>query len=247
MSQVRSDSVDEARAAVATRPPLSRVIRVAAGASLVLAGLLNGLPQVILYLLGHPGGGFSDAIRWATDNPAVAPPLQYALVASMLFAPLGLLGLAQVCRWRAPTLTLIGTPLVLWGMWGFHNILLLGLILTVLAPPVLGVEETSRLADGLMTNPAGLFLAIGPHLIGTFLGTLLLSIAWIRSGFPRGAGILVLGFLIWDFLVVPTGLRLGPLEPHMLLILGWGWMGLYIMRMPDAVWRGGRPATWPGA
>jgi hypothetical protein len=242
VSQARSDSVDEARAAVATSPPHSKAIRVAAGASLLLAGLLNGLPQVIAYLLGQPyGSRLSDTVRWAAENSAVVPPLQYALVASMLFATVGLLGVAQVCRWRAPTLTLIGTPLAVWGMWGFHNILMLGLLLTTFAPRALGVEETSRLADGLQTDPAGLFLALGPHLIGSFLGVLLLSIAWIRSGFPRGAGILVLAFLLWDFALAPAGLRLGPLEPHMLLILGWGWMGLYIMRMPDAVWRGGRP------
>lgn len=243
MPEVRSDFRDEARATVAARPPYSRALRVAAGASLLLAGLLNGLPQWITYQLrlGQPRGGLSDTVRWAAENSAVVPPLQYALLASMLFATVGLLGVAQVCRWRAPTLTVIGTPLVVWGMWGFHNILMLGVFLQVFAPRILGVEQAARLADGLQNEPAGLFLAIGPHLIGSFLGTLLLSIAWIRSGFPRGAGILVLAFLVWDFALAPAGLRWGPLEPHLLLVLGWGWMGLHIIRMPDAVWRGGPP------
>lgn len=94
-----------------------------------------------------------------------------------------------------------------------------------------------------MTDPGGFFLAMAPHLIGSFLGTLLISIAWIRSGFPRTPAILLLAFLMWDFMLSP----IGPLEPHLLLILAWGWMGIYLIRMPDAVWRGSRPLSRRGA
>ena len=40
--------------------------------------------------------------------------------------PLGLLGLARVARHRSRRLTAVATVLVVWGMWGFHNVLAMG-------------------------------------------------------------------------------------------------------------------------
>ena len=48
--------------------------------------------------------------------------------------PLGLLGVAHVCRFRAPVLTAIATPLVVWGMWGFGNVLAMGYVAGTVAP-----------------------------------------------------------------------------------------------------------------
>ena len=69
---------------------------------------------------------FSEQIRWGAEHLAFQRTEQLVLLLSSLFMPLGLLGLAQVTRWSAPRLTLAATPLVLWGMWGFHNVLAMG-------------------------------------------------------------------------------------------------------------------------
>lgn len=223
---------------LAVDAPYSRLVRRAAAACLVLAALTNGLSQYV----GHLVIGdldWIDQVRWGEQNLAFLRAEQLTLMVSALFMPLGLLGIAQVTRWSAPRLTVIGTPLMLWGMWGFHNILAGGYIFGALAVDVLGAETAVRFNEGIMTDPGAGLLALLPHLLGSFTGVLLLSIAAWRSGhFPRAACALVVAFLVWDFFLVPVG----PLEAHLLLALGWAWLGVALWRMPQRVWRGGAEA-----
>ena len=77
--------------------------------------------------------------------------------------------------------------------------------------------------------------ALVPHLLGSFLGLLLLMLAaWRVRQFPRWACALVIAFLVWDFLLPSYG----ALEPHVLLAVGWCWLGVRLVRMPWATWRG---------
>lgn len=215
-------------------PPYSALVRKAAGVCLVLAALTNGLSQY----LGHLVIGdldWVDQVRWGAENHVFQRAEQSALLVSALFMPLGLLGLAQVTRWSAPRLTLVATPLVLWGMWGFHNILAVGYVSGTIAPQLLGVDTAVRLNEGMVTDPGAALLGLLPHLVGSFVGVLLLSVAAWRSGrFPRLACALVVAFLVWDFFLPPVG----PLEAHLLLVVGWAWLGITLVRMPQAVWRG---------
>lgn len=222
-------------AATGADAPYSSVLRVAAGACLVLAAVTNGLSQ---YVGGLVTGGidFGEQIRWGVEHLALQRIEQVLLVASALFMPLGLLGVAHVTRWSARRLTLVATPLVLWGMWGFHNILAMGFVSGTVAPQVLTVDDAVRLNDGLVADPGVVVTALLPHLFGSFFGVLLLSIAAWRSGvFPKAACGLVIVFLVWDFLL-PT---YGVLEPHLLLFLGWTWLGVTLIRMPHEQWRRG--------
>lgn len=215
-------------------PPYSRGLRIFAGVSLLLAGILNGLSQYISSLLSGDLD-FTDYIRWGADNPGIVSAEQTALVVSMLFAPLGLLGLAHVTRWRAPRLTAMGTALVIWGMWGFHNILAMGYLMVVTAPDVLGAEQAVRLSDGLGADAGALVVTVLPHLVGSFFGLILLSIAgWRSRAFPRTPLVLLVAFLVWDFLLPSVG----PLEPHFLLFAAWAWLGMHLIWMSDATWRG---------
>lgn len=218
----------------ATEAPYSSLVRKATGVCLVLAGLTNGLSQYV----GHLAAGdrdWLDYLRWGADNLGFLRAEQLTLIVSALFMPLGLLGIAQVTRWSSPRLTLIGTPLMLWGMWGFHSILTGGYLFGAAAIDILGVDTAVRFNEGLQTDPAAGLLVLLPHLLGSFTGVLLLTIAAWRSGvFPRAACALVVAFLVWDYLLPPVG----PLEAHLLLVAGWTWMGVALVRMPQAVWSG---------
>jgi hypothetical protein len=226
-------------APVTTSPPFSRALRIAAGLCLVASGLLNGLPQAIGHVLTG-GLSFSEQIAWGGEHAQAHGLEQTALVVSSLVMPLGLLGIAQVSRFRAPVLTAIATPLALWGMWGFGNVLAMGYVAGTVAPGVLGIESAVALNEGLGTHPGVVATALVPHLIGSFLGVALLSVAaWRSRVFPRAAAALLVAFLVWDFLLPP----LGPVDPHVLLVLAWVWMGIQLVRMPDAVWRGADPAS----
>ena len=220
--------------ATSTPAPYSRHLRVAAGVCLVLAALTNGLSQYV----GHLVVGdldFNDQMRWGLEHPGFQRAEQSLLVVSALFLPLGLLGLAQVTRWSRPRLTLVATPLFLWGMWGFANVLSMGYLAGTVAPQLLPVADATALNDGLVSDPGVLWLALVPHLVGSFFGVLLITIAAWRSGrFPKVPCALIVAFLVWDFLLPPVG----PLEAHLLLFVGWTWLGVALARMPQAVWSG---------
>ena len=229
------------RSIVATGPaPFSRALRIVAGLSLVAAGLLNGLTQFLVEFFTQGHESFSDQIAWSRENALLHGAEQTALVVSSLVMLVGLLGVAQVCRYRAPVLTAIATPLVVWGMWGFGNVLAMGYVSGTVAPDVLSVDQAVALNDGLSSHPGVVAVALVPHLIGSFLGLVLLSVAiWRSRAFPRATAVLLAAFLVWDFGLPP----LGPVDPHVLLVVAWVWMGVHLLRMPDAVWRGATPGT----
>ena len=216
--------------------PYSRAIRIATGISLVLAGLLNGLPQYLVEVL-VVDMEFTEQVAWGTTHPVAHRLEQISLVVSVLFIPLGLLGLAQVTRWHAPRLTLVGTPLMLWGMWGFHNILSMGYVSGTVAPTLIPLQQALALHGGLPAEPGVVAMALVPHLAGSFFGVLLLTIAaWRSRMFAAVPCALIAVFLVWDFLLPTFGL----LEPHLLLAIGWTWMGITLIRMSDEAWRGVR-------
>ena len=179
----------------------------------MLAALTNGLSQYV----GHLVIGdldFSEQIRWGAEHVAFQRVEQALLVTSALFMPLGLLGVAHVTRWRARRLTLVAVPLMLWGMWGFHNVLAMGFVSGTVTPSVLSVADAVQLNEGMVTDPGVVVLALVPHLFGSFFGLLLISLAAWRSGaFPKAASLIVAAFLVWDFLLPAVG----PFEAHLLL------------------------------
>jgi len=216
----------------APAPPLSRAARLVAGVSLVLAGLLNGGAQYV----GHLVSGDPDEwIPWAVDHPAWGAIEQVSTLASLLFLPIGLVGIAQVARWRRPRLTAVALVLSLWGMWGFHTVLALWLGAASVAPGVIGVDGAVRLEDAYGANAAVVSTALVPHLVGSFLGLLLLCLA-ARGTFPAPALVLLAVFLVWDFLGTPAG----PLEAHLLLAVALAWLGVHLVRMSPEQWHGGR-------
>ena len=236
---VITSSPRPASPAVSEPPPLSRAAQLGAGLSLVLAGLLNGGSPYLTHLLTGDHGDFSDQIRWGAEHPAPHQAEQAALVASMLFLPLGLLGLAHLARWGAPRLTAVALPLVLWGMWGFHNVVALGYGAGSVAPDAIGVDVAVDLNESYLDHLGVTLTALAPHLLGSFLGLLLLTLACWRSGrFPRTPLVLLAGFLVWDFTLAPVG----PLEPHLLLAVSFTWLGVHVLRMPAGTWSG-KPST----
>ena len=132
--------------------------------------------------------------------------------------------------------------LVAWGMWGFHNVVALGYAAGSVAPGVIGVDPAVALNDGLVEHAGTMVTALFPHLLGSFFGLILLSIAcWRSRSIPRIPLVLLVAFLVWDFLL-PS---FGPLEPHLLLFVALGWLGVHLIRMNDAAWRGARASRRP--
>jgi hypothetical protein len=234
MTTLDRDSLGSPDTAARTAP-YSSAIRSALGACLVLAGLLNGGAQYLGELLSPDHDDFGDQIAWGADHPAIHQTEQFALVVSLLFLPLGLLGLAQVARWHAPRLTVAATLLTVWGMWGFTNVVALGYAAGSVGPDEIGVADSVALNEAFIDHAGVMAVALYPHLLGSFLGLVLLSVACWRSGvFPRPALALLVAFLVWDF-TLPSA---GPLEPHLLLMVALVWLGAHLVRMPARIWSG---------
>jgi hypothetical protein len=218
-------------------PPYSSAIRITVGVSLVAAGVLNGGAQYLGHLIAGADYDQDFGIPWGAANPVWYQTEQFALLLSSLFLPIGFLGLAQVSRWSAPRMTAIATVLVVWGMWGFHNILAVGYAAASVAPGAIGVTAAVKLTEEYGDHPGILIGALIPHLVGSFFGVLLLSLACWRSGaFPKLPLVLLIGFLLWDFLLPPVG----PLEAHALLFISLAWLGVRVIRMPQSTWLGSR-------
>lgn len=216
-------------------PPYSARIRQGLGVCLMFAGVLNGGSQYVVELLSPDHETFSGQFRWGLEHPALHQGEQFALMASMLFLPLGLLAIAQVTRWHRPRLTVAATLLTLWGMWGFGNVIALGYAAGSVGPRTIGVDASVELNDAFVEHAGVMASALYPHLIGSFFGLILLSVAAWRSGvFPKTPLALLIVFLVWDF-TLPS---FGPLEPHLLLLISLVWLGVHLVRMPHRVWVG---------
>ena len=210
-------------------PPYSRALQLAAGTCLVLAAVTNGLSQYVGDLVTGDGD-FSDQIRWGAEHVGFHRTEQVLLVVSALFMPLGLLGIAHVTRWTARRLTLVAVPLMLWGMWGFHNVLAMGFVSGTVTPQVLSVDDAVQaqrragVGPGCRRDRA----AAAPDRHRSSACCCSASPPGAPAAFPKVPCALVVAFLVWDFLLPTVGL----LEPHLLLFVGWTWLGVASCAMP---------------
>ncbi len=178
---------------------------------------------------------FTAQIRWGAEHPTVHVAEQTALLVSMLVLPIGLIGLAQITRWGAPRLTAVAAVLFVWGMWGFHNVVALGYAAGTVGPDAIGVDAAAALNEAYLGHVGTSVTALLPHLLGSFFGLLLLAVAgWRGRTLPRIPLALLVIFLIWDFGLPASG----PFEPHLLLAIALGWLGVHVIRMPHSRWRG---------
>jgi hypothetical protein len=201
----------------------------------VAAGLTNGLAQYVGELLMPSHDDFTGQIRWGAEHPTLHVAEQTALMVSMLVLPIGLIGLAQVTRWGAPRLTAVSAALFVLGMWGFHNVVALGYAAGTVGPDAIGVDAAAALNESYVGHVGTMVMALLPHLLGSFFGLLLLALAgWRGRTLPRIPLALLVVFLIWDFGLPATD----PLEPHLLLAIALGWLGVHVIRMPNSRWRG---------
>ena len=199
------------------------------------AGLTNGLAQYVGELLMPTHDDFTDQIRWGAEHPTLHVAEQTALVVSMLVLPIGLIGLAQLTRWGAPRLTAVAAVLFVWGMWGFHNVVALGYAAGTVGPDAIGVDAAAELNEAYLGHVGTVVTALLPHLLGSFSGTPPPGRRRMAephpSAHPTGAarGVLDLGL---------RSSGAPPFEPHVLLAVALGWLGVHVIRLPQSRWHG---------
>ncbi len=133
-------------------PPLSGLIQRGVAACLILGGLLNGGLQYVDHLTAGDGEQ-RELISWGVAHHAAYQALWFGVLLSSVFLLLGFLGLAQLTRWHTPRLTVAATLLMVWGMWGFSNVLAGTYVAQVVTPDLFGVDDAvSLIEDGYLKD-----------------------------------------------------------------------------------------------
>lgn len=217
-----------------TEPPFSRSIRLTVACCLGAAAVLTAVPQ---YLEKQLAGDLErkDQIVWAVAHPGFSRVEWLAGMLGSFLLLLGCLGLWQITLWSSARLTAVGAVVLTWGLSGqiFSET---ATYTSHVAGRVLGPVEAERLvADGYLHDPGMIAGVLVPVIAGMFFGILLLAAALWRSGFPRGAVVLLVLWPLWDFF---GPAQLGPVTADLFLLGGGVWLGVAVARLPHSRWLG---------
>ncbi|MFC4060470.1 hypothetical protein ACFOWE_19370 [Planomonospora corallina] len=208
--------------------------RWAAGVSLVLAPLCLLLGMIVDPL--EPG--IDDPLGYA-DNPVAtgisATLLHYAWV---LWVP-GVIGMVHLVRRRGVVLANVAGAVTVLGLINFSS-LMISDFFDIAAYRMFTVEEAHKLMNDA-AQPAMIIAWQVPGMIGSFLGLVLVAVAyawggragwWFPAAVPAGIVIWLVGAANWN-------LWLGYSGPA-ILIAAFGAVGVAMIRMSDEEWNPGR-------
>ncbi len=192
----------------------------------------------------NPGGGATDLVQAMAEHPGQTQAHSLAFIISSIFFVPTLIGLLCLMRDRGVVLGHIGVGLALIGavsraVWLGFQIVLLGFIQSGIDP-----DQLSALVEGGPPN-VGFVIVMLMSAGGTFLGTIILAIGlWRSQVAPLWVAACIIAAIVWIsapplFMIVPQ-VDVGGL----LLLVGFGWIGLKVLRMSDADWeRGTLPSS----
>jgi hypothetical protein len=207
--------------------------RTVAGLCLIaapLAGLIGGLifPPLPNDTAGTLAGISEHSGRFLMANFLF-------LVAFALMVP-AVLGIMHLLRNRAVALGHIGGALVLLG--NFFHAAVIGFALVQLPIAESGGDRAQivALTEGTYASTAFLLL-LAMLLIPSVLGSLILAVAvWRARVAPLWVAVVIVVGVATDF-IVPESLNLQPDLYFAFTLLGFGWIGLKVLRMSDAQWK----------
>ncbi|MFF4196335.1 hypothetical protein [Nonomuraea sp. NPDC001831] len=200
--------------------------RFLAGASLVLAPVC-----LILGMITDPSEpGVEDPLVYAHNPGAVGVSATLLHYSWVLFVP-GVIGMVLLVRGKGRALATVAGALAVLGLTDFSSLMISDFFDIVLfdALPVAQAEQLMRDA----AQPALIAAWQLPGMIGSFLGLVLVAVAYARAGlagwwFP--AGVLV-GIVVWLFGASAWNLVLGIGGP-VVLLAAFGTVGVSIIRTP---------------
>ncbi|MEV0630031.1 hypothetical protein [Nonomuraea wenchangensis] len=211
--------------------------RTAAGVSLLLAPLC-----LLLGMITDPSEpGVTDPLVYA-DNPAAvgvsATLLHYCWV---LFVP-GVIGLVHLVRRKGVVLANLAGAVTVIGLINFSSLMISDFFDIVLFQ-ALPVEQAEKIMQDA-AQPAMIAAWQLPGMIGSFLGLVLVAVAYAwggRAGWWFPVAVLA-GIVIWLVGASQWNLVLGLGGPVILLVV-FGYAGVRMIRMTDAEWAGEQPAA----
>ncbi|WP_066948026.1 hypothetical protein [Microtetraspora fusca] len=204
--------------------------RTAAGVSLILAPLCLLLGMAV----DPTESGADEALAYA-NNPAAtgvsATLLHYAWI---LWVP-GVIGLVHLVRRKGVVLANVAGAVTVLGLINFSALMVSDFFDIVLFQRLPAAQAEQIMQDA--AQPAMVAAWQMPGMIGSFLGLVLVSVAYAwagRAGWWFPAGVLV-GMLVWLFGASSWNLVLGLAGPVVLLLV-FGAVGVSLIRMDDREW-----------
>ncbi len=196
-----------------------------------LVGLVGALllPQYTGGLDGELANISAHTERWLAGN--------FLVILSFFLMVPAVLGVLHLLRERSVALGHIGAALALLGIF-FHGVII-GYSL-VEAPLVESGFERARVVEFTehMYESPGFIMILAPFM-GFFLGMTILAVAlWRAKVVPVWISALIVIGLLSEFVGTDA---LSPELLYACLLAGLGWLGLKVLRMPDAQW--GSPST----
>jgi hypothetical protein len=211
--------------------------RMACGLCLLIGPALLVVASIVEPSSGD-GGDTKDYLQALKDDPDMAQLSTALSVWGFALVAIGIVGAVHVIRRRGVVLANLGGALALLGM-----IFLVALITTTVYDlnqvEHLDLGTADKLNDDLEDYWVGIVILV-PALLGTLLGFILLGAAIIRSKVAHiAAGILIIVGIILIPLSEETK-ALGILA-NVLLLGGWGLVGLKLLGLTDEQWDGRAP------
>jgi hypothetical protein len=215
--------------------------RTATGLALIAAPL--AIFAWVLLSLGVDYGEETDELLAAIgEDPARerASALVF-LVAQLLFIP-AIYGLLHLVRGRGTTLVHIGTVLATLGVVGHAAFVGSQLVVIAMADADADTREMVRLYDRFNDDPAFLLISL-LGFVGFFLGLLLLALGMWRAKLAGGwVAAAVVASLLLEF-VVSNFIPYVEVAAGILLVAGFGWVGVKTLRLSDREWENAASAT----
>lgn len=205
--------------------------RTVAGLCLIVAPLVLGAA-----LLLHPGEGEAGLVESIAGNPGLIVASSLLIIfSSVLFVP-ALMGILNLVRGRGVTLVHIGVGLMLIGVIGHAVWTTFQIVMAALLQSNLDQSQLAAAVEGGGPPPVGLMVGLFMFLGGFFLGLLVLAAGlWRSRAVPRWVAVGLVLVLAGDFL--PGGKIVAALGVA-LMVACFGVIGLKVLRMSDAEWRG---------
>ncbi len=204
--------------------------------------LLIGPAMILLASILDPaageGGETREYLRAIVDDPDMTQVSTALWMYGFALTAIGIIGAVHVIRGRGVTLANIGGAAALIGMIMFMA-LFASTIHDLNAADKLGVQTAERLSDDLEDYWVPI-VVLATALLGTLIGFILLGAALIRS---RVVHIAAGGMIILGILMVPASeeSQVVNVLANVLLLAGWGLVGLKLLTITDEQWEGRAP------
>jgi len=210
--------------------------RTLAGLCLIAAPLVGLIGAL---LTPRFAGGFGDELATISEQPERWLISTFLTLLSFFLLIPAVLGIVHLLRDRAVALGHLGAGLVLLGLYFHAAVIGYSLVEVPLTASGIGRARTIEFTEQMYDSTA--FTMILLPFLSFYLGSVILAVAlWRARVTPLWIAFVIVLALLTEFFGPEA---LSPALMFLLLLVGFGWIGLKVLRMADAEWGQGKDGS----